>query len=100
MECNRRTRFCSCVIYNQENIMSLSIGVVEKEYNQLLKERTQLQESVQRLEEDLAKSRASLNAVHGAVQILEKLMRKEESDLTLRNAEKHIKPEVKQEEKK
>jgi hypothetical protein len=28
------------------------------------------------------------------------LMRKEESDLTLRNAEKHIKPEVKQEEKK
>jgi len=47
--------------------MSLSIGVVEKEYNQLLKERTQLQESVQRLEEDLAKSRASLNAVHGAV---------------------------------
>ena len=80
--------------------MSLSIGVVEKEYNQLLKERTQLQESVQRLEEDLAKSRASLSAVHGAVQILEKLMRKEESDLTLRNAEKHIKPEVKQEEKK
>ena len=80
--------------------MSLSIGVVEKEYNQLLKERTQLQESVQRLEEDLAKSRASLNAVHGAVQILEKLMRKEESDLTLRNAEKDIKPEVKQEEKK
>ena len=80
--------------------MSLSIGVVEKEYNQLLKERTQLQESVQRLEEDLAKSRASLHAVHGAVQILEKLMRKEESDLTLRNAEKHIKPEVKQEEKK
>ena len=79
--------------------MSLSIGVVEKEYNQLLKERTQLQESVQRLEEDLAKSWASLNAVHGAVQILEKLMRKEESDLTLRNAEKHIKPEVKQEEK-
>ena len=64
-----------------------------------MKERTQLQESVQRLEEDLAKSRASLNAVHGAVQILEKLMRKEESDLTLRNAEKHIKPEVKQEEK-
>ena len=44
--------------------------------------------------------KASLNAVHGAVQILEKLMRKEESDLTLRNAEKHIKPEVKQEEKK
>ena len=50
--------------------MSLSIGVVEKEYNQLLKERTQLQESVQRLEEDLAKSRASLNAVHGAVRYL------------------------------
>ena len=73
--------------------MSLSIGVVEKEYNQLLGERTKLQESVQRLEEDLAKSRASLNAVHGAVQILEKLMRKEESDLTLRNAETILKKE-------
>ena len=73
--------------------MSLSIGVVEKEYNQLLSERTKLQESVQRLEEDLAKSRASLNAVHGAVQILEKLMRKEESDLTLRNAETILKKE-------
>ena len=95
MECNRRTRFCSCVIYNQENIMSLSIGVVEKEYNQLLSERTKLQESVQRLEEDLAKSRASLNAVHGAVQILEKLMRKEESDLTLRSAEQQLKKEDK-----
>ena len=35
--------------------MALSLGVVEKEYNQLLKERTQLQESVQRLEEDLGK---------------------------------------------
>ena len=42
--------------------MALSLGVVEKEYNQLLKERTQLQESVQRLEEDLGKTRASLNA--------------------------------------
>ena len=75
--------------------MSLSIGVVEKEYNQLLSERTKLQESVQRLEEDLAKSRASLNAVHGAVQILEKLMRKEESDLTLRSAEQQLKKEDK-----
>ena len=72
--------------------MALSLGVVEKEYNQLLKERTQLQESVQRLEEDLGKTRASLNA-HGAVQILEKLMRKEESDLTLRNAETILKKE-------
>ena len=44
--------------------MALSLGVVEKEYNQLLKERTQLQESVQRLEEDLGKTRASLNATH------------------------------------
>ena len=73
--------------------MALSLGVVEKEYNQLLKERTQLQESVQRLEEDLGKTRASLNATHGAVQILEKLMRKEESDLTLRNAETILKKE-------
>ena len=73
--------------------MALSLGVVEKEYNQLLKERTQLQESVQRLEEDLGKTRESLNATHGAVQILEKLMRKEESDLTLRNAETILKKE-------
>ncbi len=71
--------------------MALSIGVVEKEYNQLFKEREVLTESVNKLEQELASKKSQLNAVHGGVQALEKLLRKAESDLTLREAEKELK---------
>ena len=71
--------------------MALSIGIVEKEYNQLFKERATLTETVNKLEQDLANAKSHLNAIHGGVQVLEKLMRKADSDLTLRDAEKEFK---------
>ena len=71
--------------------MALSIGIVEKEYNQLFKERATLTETVNKLEQDLANAKSPLNAIHGGVQVLEKLMRKADSDLTLRDAEKEFK---------
>ena len=54
--------------------MAISLGVVEKEYNQLFKERETLTESVNKLENELASTKSRLNALHGAVQVLEKLM--------------------------
>lgn len=54
--------------------MSLSIAVVEKEYNKLYKERQALTETVNKLEADLGNAKSQLNATHGAVQVLEKLM--------------------------
>jgi|TARA_B100001093_G_C26651604_1_gene937719 cell division septum initiation protein DivIVA len=74
--------------------MAISLGVVEKEYNQLFKERETLTESVNKLENELASTKSRLNALHGAVQVLEKLMRKADSDLTLREAEKELTPAV------
>lgn len=74
--------------------MAISLGVVEKEYNQLFKERETLTESVNKLENELASTKSRLNALHGAVQVLEKLMWKADSDLTLRQAEKELTPAV------
>jgi uncharacterized protein YoxC len=71
--------------------MSLSIAVVEKEYNKLYKERQALTETVNKLEADLGNAKSQLNATHGAVQVLEKLMKLQESELTLRDAEKELK---------
>jgi|TARA_B110000967_G_C18378599_1_gene314097 cell division septum initiation protein DivIVA len=74
--------------------MAISLGLVEKEYNQLFKERETLTESVNKLEGELASTKSRLNALHGAVQVLEKLMRKADSDLTLREAQKELNPVV------
>ena len=49
--------------------MALSIGIVEKEYNQLFKERATLTETVNKLEQDLANAKSQLNAIHGGVQV-------------------------------
>ena len=76
--------------------MALSIGVVEKEYNTLFKERAALTETVNKLEQDLANAKSQLNAIHGGVQVCEKLLAKADSDLTLREAEKELKPLVEQ----
>jgi len=71
--------------------MAISVAIIEKEFNQLYKERAALTESVNKLEADLASAKSQLNALHGAVQVCEKLMRKADSDLTLRDAEKELK---------
>jgi hypothetical protein len=69
----------------------LSIAIVEKEHNKLFKEREALTETVNKLERDLANAKSQLNATHGAVQALEKVMALDETDLTLRDAEKELK---------
>lgn len=71
--------------------MALSIAIVEKEHNKLFKEREALTETVNKLERDLANAKSQLNATHGAVQALEKVMALDETDLTLRDAEKELK---------
>jgi len=71
--------------------MALSIAVVEKEHNKLFKEREALTETVNKLERDLANAKSQLNATHGAVQALEKIMKLDGTDLTLRDAEQELK---------
>jgi len=71
--------------------MTLSIAIVEKEHNKLFKEREALTDTVNKLERDLANAKSQLNATHGAVQALEKIMRLDETDLTLRDAEETLK---------
>ena len=71
--------------------MSLSIAVIEKEFNQYTTFISTISPFVNKLEADLASAKSQLNALHGAVQVCEKLMRKADSDLTLRDAEKELK---------
>ena len=80
--------------------MSISLSIIEKEFNQLYKERAALTESVNKLETDLASAKSQLNALHGAVQVCEKFLRKADSDLTLREANQELKGKEDGEDKK
>ena len=44
--------------------MAISLAIIEKEFNQLYKERAALTESVNKLETDLASAKSQLNALH------------------------------------
>ena len=80
--------------------MAISLAIIEKEFNQLYIERAALTESVNKLETDLASAKSQLNALHGAVQVCEKFLRKADSDLTLREANQELKGKEDGEDKK
>ena len=80
--------------------MAISLAIIEKEFNQLYKERAALTECVIKLETDLASAKSQLNALHGAVQVCEKFLRKADSDLTLREANQELKGKEDGEDKK